>query len=290
MKQFRQIEKVIKGNLASDGDGVKLTRLIGSPQLNQLDPFLLFDAFGSDNAADYIGGFPAHPHRGFETVTYMLAGKMRHQDSTGNEGVIGPGGIQWMTAGKGIIHSEMPEQEAGLLAGFQLWVNLPASHKLTAPKYQELDQSKIPVEILAEGGSIKVIAGQTQAGTQGVIENLLVSPTYWDVTLPPNGILSESLNEAHNAFMYLIEGEISTLSAIPISAAPQAHNKLLAGELGVLTKGANIAIQAQQKSRFLVIAGKPLNESVARAGPFVMNTREEINQAFSDYQNGRLTD
>jgi redox-sensitive bicupin YhaK (pirin superfamily) len=279
MHNPREVSQVIRGMAAADGDGVKLTRLIGSPYLEELDPFLLLDAFGSDSPQDYIGGFPSHPHRGFETVTYMLAGSMRHEDSAGNAGVIEAGGVQWMTAGKGIIHSEMPQQSEGLLAGFQLWVNLPSTHKMTPPTYQERTSEEIPVEVLEDGTRIKVIAGQTHKGTQGVINNALTEPVFWDVSLSQAGQFDEALATTHNAFIYVIEGEL-------IIGAAQDH--LVAGQLAVLGSGDSVVVGAAQASRFLLIAAKPLNEPVERAGPFVMNTRAEIEQAFADYRQGRL--
>ncbi len=279
MNKVREVIQLIDGLRVSDGDGVQLTRLIGTPYLDMLDPFLMLDAFGSDKPQDYIGGFPAHPHRGFETVTYMLAGKMRHQDNKGNEGVIEAGDIQWMTAGKGIIHSEMPEQEDGLLAGFQLWINLPAAHKMTAPNYQEMKNSDIPVEHYANGDSIKVIAGMTANGTRGVITNDFVNPTYWDVKLSANNVLEQDIAGEHNAFIYLIDGSVMI---------GDSSKKVNAGQLAVLSHGEHVKLTAEKDSRFLVVAGKPLNETVARGGPFVMNTREEINQAFRDYQTGRF--
>ncbi len=279
MKQVREVKQLIKGLRASDGDGVQLTRIIGTPYLEMLDPFLMLDAFSSDQPQDYIGGFPAHPHRGFETVTYMLAGKMRHSDNLGNQGVIEQGDIQWMSAGKGVIHSEMPEQENGLLAGFQLWVNLPAKAKMTAPKYQEVKSADIAVEQLAGGGQIKVIAGQTQKGTSGVINNEFVTPTYWDVQLTAGESLEQPIKSSDNAFVYLIEGALKL---------GEQQTAIQQGQLAVLTAGDSLLLKATQASRFLVIAGKPLNESVARGGPFVMNTREEIDQAFMDYQAGRF--
>ncbi len=279
MSKIREIKQVVTGIRASDGDGVQLTRIIGSPFLEMLDPFLLLDAFGSDKPQDYIGGFPAHPHRGFETVTYMLAGKMRHKDSAGNEGVIEAGGIQWMTAGKGIIHSEMPEQEDGLLAGFQLWVNLPASRKMVEPEYQEKTNAEIPQEIREHNSQIKIIAGKTKNGTEGLIDNPEIAPIYWDVELLEANTFTDVLPETHNAFVYLIEGEIQ----ISDSKSP-----LLPGQLAILGEGDRIELKSKLASRFLLIAGKPLNEPVERAGPFVMNTRQEINQAFTDYQSGAL--
>jgi quercetin 2,3-dioxygenase len=273
-----EVKQLLNGLQVSDGDGVKLTRLIGSAPLNMLDPFLLFDAFGSEQAQDYIGGFPPHPHRGFETVTYMLAGKMRHQDSAGNSGVIETGGVQWMTAGKGIIHSEMPEQEQGLLAGFQLWVNLPAKNKMTAPKYQEKKAELIPQET-REGSHLKVISGTTILGTEGVIENEMITPIYWDIHIEQGHTFSDHVPISHNVFVYVIAGELVVGSQ---------QSKVAKEQLAVLAAGETFSVKANKKSRFLLIAGKPLNESVERAGPFVMNTRKEIEQAFADYQHGVL--
>lgn len=279
MTKVRNIKQVINGIKASDGDGVQLTRIIGSPYLDMLDPFLLLDAFGSDKPQDYIGGFPSHPHRGFETVTYMLAGKMRHKDSAGNEGVIEAGGVQWMTAGKGIIHSEMPEQDDGLLAGFQLWVNLPASDKMTEPRYQEKTAKEIPEEFRNGETQIKVIAGKTQNGTEGIIDNPKIAPIYWDISLSKNSEFIENIPEGHNGFVYLIEGGISI---------GDSASQLTPGQLAVLDDGNGINILANDHSRFLLIAGKPIGEPVERAGPFVMNSKQEIQQAFSDYQSGVL--
>ncbi|HFB65477.1 MAG TPA: pirin family protein [Aeromonadales bacterium] len=276
----REITQILKGVRSSDGDGVQLTRIIGSSELNLLDPFLLFDVFGSDKPQDYIGGFPPHPHRGFETVTYMLSGKMRHEDSAGNSGIIEPGGVQWMTAGKGIIHSEMPEQQQGLLSGFQLWVNLPASQKMTEPKYQERTDEEVPVEQLGENSHIKVIAGVTQEGTQGVIDNTTILPIYWHVQLEENTVFEQSIPSLHSAFIYVIKGQL---------LVGENSKKLSTAELAVLSNAENLIIKATTESQFLVIAGKPLNEPVERAGPFVMNTKAELRQAFSDYETGRLT-
>ncbi|MFT2093054.1 pirin family protein [Paraglaciecola sp. 2405UD69-4] len=278
MNQLRQVKDVFSEVSVADGAGVQLSRVIGTAQINMLDPFLLLDAFGSDKPQDYIAGFPPHPHRGFETVTYILAGKMRHQDSAGNQGVIEAGGVQWMTAGKGIIHSEMPEQEDGLLAGFQLWVNLPKSHKMTEPAYQEKARDEISVET-RQGLSITVIAGQTQNGTKGVIDNPFVDPIYWDVQQQPDILFSETITAGHNGFIYVYDGDIQVVGS------GQTVSK---GQIAVLTDGNAIEIKAQSAAKYLLIAGKPLNEPIARGGPFVMNTREEINQAFVDYQMGRF--
>jgi len=279
MTSTREVKQIFNGMPASDGDGVQLTRIIGSPYLNTLDPFLLFDAFGSDKPQDYIGGFPPHPHRGFETVTYMLAGKMRHQDSAGNSGVIESGGVQWMTAGRGIIHSEMPEQEQGLLAGFQLWVNLPAAHKMNAPQYQEKPRTEIPQENRGNGVSLKVIAGKTRLDTRGIIDNTFVDPIYWDVKLDNSSQFEDAIPSGHNAFVYLIEGSV---------VIGDSDSVVTAGKIAVLDEGDRVNITAAADSRFLLVAGKPLNEPISRAGPFVMNTRAEINQAFADYQAGTL--
>jgi len=206
----REIAKTIKGMAASDGDGVRLTRIIGSPELDMLDPFLMLDSFASDNPGDYIGGFPEHPHRGFETVTYMIAGKMRHKDNAGHEGVIEAGGVQWMTAGRGILHSEMPEQTEGLLHGFQLWVNLPAKDKMLPPAYQEFSASEIPVEAFA-GGTVRVVSGMTDAGTLGAVQGTATNPLYLDVVL--NGVFRQKIPTTHNGFFYVIDGEVAGVPA-----------------------------------------------------------------------------
>ena len=279
MKQFRELKKIIKGKQISDGDGVQLTRIIGIEELDMLDPFLLMDAFGSDKPQDYIGGFPPHPHRGFETVTYMLAGKMKHQDSAGNAGIIEAGDVQWMRAGKGVIHSEMPQQEQGLLSGIQLWVNLPAAHKMDDPEYQEVMQDQIPVHPRSETCRIKVIAGTTKEGIQGPVKSNFVEAIFWDINLTHGAQFIDAIPPGHNAFIYVIDGSLNFAEqGLP----------LLKHELGVLDMGKEIKITALSDSRFLLIAGKPINQPVARGGPFVMNTQDEIKQAFSDYQTGRL--
>jgi len=203
---LRKFVQTTAGIPASDGAGVKLTRIIGSPQLDMIDPILLLDRFESENADDYIAGFPPHPHRGFETVTYMLAGNMRHKDSVGNEGVIGPGGVQWMRAGRGIVHSEMPEQEAGLMRGFQLWINLPASHKMSAPDYQEFTAAEIPEEATEAGGLIRVITGETNRGTKGAVQNEQTLPIYFDVTLTAGERFEQAIPNTHSAAIQMIDG------------------------------------------------------------------------------------
>jgi len=245
-----------------------------------LDPFLLLDCFESDQAQDYIGGFPEHPHRGFETVTYLLNGKMRHKDNAGHEGVIESGAVQWMTAGRGILHSEMPEQEDGLLQGFQLWVNLPKEHKMTAPAYQEYAAETIAVERLSNSGIIKVIAGKTDQGTVGPVKNDYVFPTYMDISLPASSDFKQSITLGHNAFIYVLEGEVKITNG-------NGYKTLSAKSLGILSNGEQVSLKTSgQGARFLLIAGKPLNEPVARGGPFVMNTEAEVRQAFIDYQRG----
>lgn len=275
----RELTMTAPGMPTSDGAGVKLTRIIGTPHINMLDPFLLLDCFESDDANDYIGGFPTHPHRGFETVTYMLDGAMRHKDSKGNEGVIAPGGVQWMSAGKGILHSEMPEQQAGLLKGFQLWVNLPASAKMGEPGYQEFPADKIAEERRSDGTYIRVIAGKTGQGTVGPVVNDHTYPTYMDISIPPGVTFEQPIDLSHNAFIYVIQGELAV--------GEQAQ---VVGEktLGVFGQGNQISLTARSETRFMLAAGKPLNEPVARGGPFVMNTKEEINQAFDDFRRGQF--
>ncbi|MEC9315100.1 MAG: pirin family protein [Pseudomonadota bacterium] len=279
MMSTRELRQIVNGDQVSDGAGVQLKRVIGSPQLNMLDPFLMFDAFGSDRPQEYLAGFPPHPHRGFETVTYMLAGKMRHEDSAGNQGLIETGGVQWMTAGRGIIHSEMPEQEQGLLAGFQLWVNLPAAEKMSEPRYQERTVEEIPVESHDSGIRIKVVAGQTDKGTKGVIDNPYVNPLYLHVNLPADRSFEQHVADGDNSFIYVIDGQI---------IIGDKQRPLKAGQLGVLEQGEVVRLSTETGSEFLLVSGQPLKEPVARGGPFVMNTREQVEQAFADYREGRL--
>jgi redox-sensitive bicupin YhaK (pirin superfamily) len=258
--------------------------VIGSPQLPLLDPFLMLDVFRSDDPDDYIAGFPPHPHRGFETVTYLLNGRMRHKDNAGHEGVIEPGGVQWMTAGRGIVHSEMPEQEDGLLAGFQLWVNLPAAHKMDAPSYQEFAAGVIPVEVRDDGSSVRVVAGRTSRGTEGPVRQPLTEPRYFDVQLTAGASFSESLPAEHNAFVFVYAWQLS------LRDVDGGRVQLSADELGILGHGdGEVQLAAGESgASFLLVAGRPLNEPVARGGPFVMNTEAELRQAYADYQAGRF--
>jgi redox-sensitive bicupin YhaK (pirin superfamily) len=273
----RSVTKVVRGQRSSDGAGVRLTRVIGGRALPDLDPFLLFDEFGSEEASDYIGGFPDHPHRGFETVTYMLAGRMRHGDNKGNTGLLGPGSVQWMTAGRGIVHSEMPEQEEGLMRGFQLWVNLPAKDKMTAPRYQDIPPGDIPEVDAGNGIRVRVIAGRF-GNVSGPVSAVATDPMYLDVALPAGASLAVPVPEDDNAFAYVFEG-----------AAKIGGEEVARGELAVLGHGGRVGLAAgPEGARVLVIAGRPLNEPVAKYGPFVMNTNDEIRQAVHDYQSGKF--
>jgi quercetin 2,3-dioxygenase len=277
----RNVIRTVRGSETSDGAGVRLRRYIASPELDMLDPFLLLDVFRSDNPTDYIAGFPPHPHRGFETVTYLLHGNMRHRDSTGREGVIRSGGVQWMTAGSGIEHSEMPEQVQGMLSGFQLWVNLPASEKMRPPRYQEFEPDEVPIEIRDSGARVHVVAGDTLEGTTGAVSDIAAAPLYLDVELPSGASFIERVPAGHNAFMYVIEGDIDVI-------ADHDRMRASAKSLLVLGDGDGVEIQATTGARFLLVAGKPFNEPIARYGPFVMNTQQEIQQAFADYRAGKF--
>jgi redox-sensitive bicupin YhaK (pirin superfamily) len=276
-----KIARIVRGTPTSDGAGVRLTRLIGGVDLPDLDPFLLLDQFGTEHAADYIGGFPSHPHRGFETVTYMLDGRMRHRDNHGHEGLLGPGSVQWMTAGRGIVHSEMPEQEEGLMRGFQLWVNLAAKDKMTEPRYQEFQAASIPIVEVAAGTRVKVIAGSV-AGTVGPIVDVGTDPVYLDVMLQPGASFEQHIATDQQALLVAYEG------GVVVGAEPDAQ-PLRKLELGVLSRGEVVHVLATAESaRVLLIAGRPLGEPVARYGPFVMNTRAQLQQAFEDFNAGRL--
>jgi quercetin 2,3-dioxygenase len=282
----RAVQRVIQGMPTSDGAGVKLRRVIGQPQLPDLDPFLMLDEFGTDKAEDYIAGFPDHPHRGFETVTYMLDGRMRHRDNHGNEGVLVPGSVQWMTAGRGLVHSEMPEQQEGRMRGFQLWLNLPARDKMIAPKYQEFGPERIPLAAPAPGVTVKVIAGRV-GDVVGPISQPATDPTYLDVALEPGASFVQPLPADHAAFLYVFEGSVQVGDATDARLV-RTH------ELAVLSEGETLRLVGaaaggdQRTARAIVVAGRPLREPVAKYGPFVMNTRQELQQAFVDFQNGRF--
>ena len=276
-----RIASKVRGMPASDGAGVKLTRVIGSGELPDLDPFLLLDEFGTDKPEDYLAGFPEHPHRGFETVTYMLDGRMRHRDNHGNEGLLVPGSVQWMTAGRGLVHSEMPEQEAGRMRGFQLWVNLPARDKMTDPKYQEFAPDSIPVAVPAAGVEVKVIAGRV-GDVVGPIVQPATDPLYLDIALQAGKAWEYRLPEGHNVFAYVFEG------AVTVGEGDESR-ALDTQEMAVLGGGDLLQLRAGSRdARLIVVAGRPLREPVMRHGPFVMNTKQELMQAFVDYQEGRF--
>ena len=274
----REVKKIIKAIQTSDGAGVKLKRSMGVPELDFIDPFLMFDEFGSENKDDYIAGFPAHPHRGIETVTYMLAGRFKHEDSTGSKGEMGPGSIQWMTAARGIIHSEMPIMKEGKLHGFQLWVNMPSKLKMSKPSYQNIEPEDIP-EFKDQEKRIKIISGKYQ-NKIGSVKGISVDPIYLDVSLENEKIFNYIIPSSHNVFIYLIYGEIKIGS--------KAHDKLQNSTLISLTNGNSLKIFSVKKSQFLIIAGKPIGEPIARGGPFVMNTKEEILKAVQDYHSGNF--
>ena len=273
-----EIKKIVKAIQTSDGAGVKLKRSMGIPELDFIDPFLMFDEFGSENKDDYIAGFPPHPHRGIETVTYMLSGEFRHEDSTGNKGDLGPGSVQWMTAAGGIIHSEMPIMKEGKLHGFQLWVNMPAKLKMSKPSYQNIEPKKIP-EFNDQEKKIKIIAGKYQDKI-GPVKGISVDPIYIDVELEKDKIFNFIIPSSHNTFVYLVTGEIKI--------GNKKHDQLQNSSLICLQNGNDLNISAIIKSKFLVIAGKPIDEPIARGGPFVMNTKEEILKAVQDYHSGNF--
>jgi redox-sensitive bicupin YhaK (pirin superfamily) len=282
----RTLQRVLESVATSDGAGVRLRRGLGQSPYARLDPFLLLDHFSTDKADDYVAGFPSHPHRGFETVTYMIDGHMRHEDHLGHVGDLKSGGVQWMTAGRGIIHSEMPQQESGRMRGFQLWINLPAKEKMKPAAYRDIPAGEIPVVALAGGGSAKVVAGTLSVdgtATAGPINGLATDPLYADISLPAGVRIEAEITAGYNAFAYPFEGsmEVGTNGAI---------RPLRTHQTGVLSDGDRVVVTAgAEGARFLLLAGRPLHEPVVQYGPFVMNTREEIEQAIRDYQDGALT-
>jgi quercetin 2,3-dioxygenase len=272
----RELQRVIPSIPASDGAGVKLRRSLGASELQRHDPFLMLDEFYSDDPDDYLAGFPSHPHRGFETVTYMLDGHMRHEDNHGNRGDLGPGDVQWMSAARGIIHSEMPQQTEGRMRGFQLWLNLPAAEKMKPAAYRDISSREIPVLEPGDAVSLKVIAGKFRE-TAGPIHGGATDPYYFDIRLDAGGTFEAALPSGHNAFLYAYEGEASVGDKVlPHRAA------------GILTDGETVRVKSGKGARVLLLAGKPLREPVVQYGPFVMNTREEIERAIADYQSGAL--
>jgi redox-sensitive bicupin YhaK (pirin superfamily) len=281
--QPRTVERLVEGQDTQDGAGVRLTRVLSHDLQERLDPFLMLDAFGSDNPGDYIAGFPNHPHRGFETVTYMIAGRMRHKDSGGNEGLLQNGGVQWMTAGRGLTHSEMPEQEEGVMEGFQLWLNLPAKNKLCEPWYRDIQSDNIPEVTTDDGVLIRVIAGQSH-GTKGAMQREHTEPLYLDLHFPADqsAQLEQPLPPLHNAFVYVYRGGLEVVQGNRTTNVPIKS-------MALLTNGGDgVVLRAQADTRAILIAGKPLHEPIAQYGPFVMNTREELVQAVDDFRAGLM--
>jgi len=278
----RAVVEVIDPEPTSDGAGVRLRRSIATERLDYLDPFLLFDHFGSENPDDYLAGFPLHPHRGIETVTYMLDGSVAHRDSLGNQGVIGAGDVQWMTAGSGILHEEMPKAGPRRLDGFQIWVNLPARLKMTRPRYQDVPAARIPVLERPDGSRVRVVAGAVD-GLEGAVKEIAAEPEYLDVALPPGGTFEQPVPRGHTALLYVFRGEVA------VGPPGKGRGKVAATRLAILGDGDVVrATAGAGPARFLLLSAKPLGEPVARAGPFVMNTQDEIRQAFADFHHGRL--
>jgi redox-sensitive bicupin YhaK (pirin superfamily) len=277
--QSRGIERLVEGVATSDGAGVKLTRVLTGKLQRRLDPFLMLDAFGSDNPDDYIAGFPDHPHRGFETVTYMLAGRMRHRDSAGHEGLLQNGSVQWMIAGRGVIHSEIPEQENGVMEGFQLWLNLPAQNKMREPWYRDFPSEVIPEYVTPEGVTVRVIAGSSN-GVAGVVTREITEPLYLDIHIPAGAEFSTGMPVSHNAFIYVYRGAVQV-------GDTQVESRRM-GILSNMLEADGVVIAATEDARLILVAGKPLNEAIVQYGPFVMNTPEEIQRALQDFGSGRF--
>ncbi len=277
----RTVERLVAGQATSDGAGVKLTRVLTQPLQRRLDPFLMLDAFGSDKPDDYMAGFPDHPHRGFETITYMIAGRMLHRDSAGHEGLLDNGGVQWMTAGKGVIHSEIPQQEHGVMEGFQLWLNLPSHDKLRDPWYRDFTADQLPRFVTPEGVEVTVIAGNSH-GVAGAVQRPVTEPLYLDIHMPAGAQFHQALEADHNAFVYVYRGAVS----VGDTTVPAQRMAILANDQAA--DGVVITADDEQGARVLLIAGRPLREPIAQYGPFVMNTQEEIYQALNDFREGRL--
>jgi len=275
----RSVERLVAGQATSDGAGVKLNRVLTQNLQHRLDPFLMLDAFGSDNPNDYIAGFPDHPHRGFETVTYMIAGRMLHRDSAGHEGLLQNGGVQWMTAGKGVIHSEIPQQQEGVMEGFQLWLNLHSSEKMMAPWYRDFQNADLPKLVTPQGVAVTVIAGESH-GVHGAVTRQITQPLYLDLHLPGGARFEQPLPAGHNAFVYVYRGEVTVAGKL----VPAQRMAVLAND----ARSDGVVIEAGADARVLLIAGKPLKEPIVQYGPFVMNSKEEIYQALSDFRDGQL--
>lgn len=279
VSRSRSVERLVAGKATSDGACVKLTRVLTQSLQRRLDPFLMLDAFASDNPDDYIAGFPDHPHRGFETVTYMIAGRMKHRDSAGHEGLLENGGVQWMTAGRGVIHSEIPQQEKGAMEGFQLWLNLPGKDKMVAPWYRDFTAGDLPRFVAENGVAVTIIAGESH-GVSGAVMREATTPLYLDLHLPAGSCFAQTLPVEHNAFAYVYRGEVR----IAGSQVPVQRMAILAND----AQADGVVIESTDESRVLLIAGRPLNEPIAQYGPFVMNTEQEIYQALSDYRDGHM--
>ena len=280
IQHSRAVEQLVTGIETSDGAGVSLTRVLSGRLQQRLDPFLMLDAFGSDNPDDYIAGFPDHPHRGFETITYMISGRMRHRDSAGHEGLLENGGVQWMTAGRGVIHSEIPEQENGVMEGFQLWLNLPAARKMSEPWYRDFPAAAIPEYQTAEGVQVRVIAGSSN-GVSGAVTREVTEPIYLDIHLPADADFSTVIPPGHHAFAYVYRG-----------AAQIGDTRVDAKRMAILDNPANsdgVSLRAEAPTRLILVAGKPLHEPIVQYGPFVMNTQQEIHQALDDFRSGRFS-
>jgi redox-sensitive bicupin YhaK (pirin superfamily) len=279
LQQSRNLERTVEGIATTDGAGVTLTRVLSGKLQQRLDPFLMLDAFGSDDPDDYIAGFPDHPHRGFETVTYMLSGRMRHRDSAGHEGLLQNGGVQWMTAGRGVIHSEIPEQEDGVMEGFQLWLNLPSHKKMCEPWYKDFASEQIPEYKTSGGVAVRVIAGESD-GIAGAIRRDFTEPLYLDIHMPAGSQITPAIPASHNAFVYVYRGAVAVNGT-----------RLESKRMGILSNtpdATGIALSATDECRLLLLAGKPLKEPVVQYGPFVMNTQQQIHEALNDFRTGQL--
>ena len=278
--QPRSVERLVAGQATSDGAGVKLTRVLTQPLQRRLDPFLMLDAFRSDDPGDYLAGFPDHPHRGFETITYMIAGRMRHRDSAGHEGLLENGGVQWMTAGRGVIHSEMPEQEDGVMEGFQLWLNLPGRDKMCAPWYRDFAAAELPSFTTDDGVQVTVIAGASH-GVGGAVTRETSAPLYLDIHLPAGTRFTQGLAADHNAFLYVYRGKVEVVG----TTVTEQRMAILANA----AQADGVVIEAgHAPARVLLVAGRPLGEPIAQYGPFVMNTQDELQTAVMDFREGRF--
>ena len=279
VKLPRTVERLVTGQATSDGAGVKLSRILTQDLQHRLDPFLMLDAFGSDKPDDYIAGFPDHPHRGFETVTYMIAGRMLHRDSAGNEGLLQNGGVQWMTAGKGVIHSEIPQQDQGVMEGFQLWLNLHSYEKMNVPWYRDFQNDQLPQLTTPEGVQVTVIAGASH-GVQGAVTREITQPVYLDVHMPKGARFEQTLPAGHNAFIYVYRGEVRIAGqTVPVQRMAILKNTPQAD---------GVVIEASVDAKLILVAGQPLKQPIVQYGPFVMNSKEEIYQALADFREGRL--